>query len=174
MVFGIGRAVTAPLAVLTFILYFISACLAGSVLNHNLDGGAGSSGPSFIGNAVTTTFLTIALIASVVGMAASLAGAHHLRLWRTETLAAAAATALIAWLLTLLAMGIACKEIHTGGYRNKRLKTLEAFMIILAFLELLYLLATHAGTVTNEGYANAPGNRAVKNPNYGTPAATAV
>lgn len=73
------------------------------------------------GNAVTTTFLTVALIASVVGMAASLAGAHHLRLWRTETLAAAAATALIAWLLTLLAMGIACKEIHTGGYRNKRL-----------------------------------------------------
>jgi hypothetical protein len=73
------------------------------------------------GNAVTTTFLMIALIASVVGMAASLAGAHHLRLWRTETLAAAAATALIAWLLTLLAMGIACKEIHTGGYRNKRL-----------------------------------------------------
>jgi hypothetical protein len=64
------------------------------------------------GNAVTSTFLMIALIASVVGMAASLAGAHHLRLWRTE---------LIAWLLTLLAMGIACKEIHTGGYRNKRL-----------------------------------------------------
>jgi hypothetical protein len=105
-------------------------------------------------------------------------------------LAAAAATSLIAWLLTLLAMGIACKEIHTGGYRNKRLvsiysllsmlyvnilfllflcsffypyealqshdaempgccvvwlqKTLETFMIILAFLELLYLLATHA------------------------------
>jgi hypothetical protein len=49
MVFGIGRALTAPLAVLTFILYFISACLAGSVLNHNLDGGAGSSGPGFIG-----------------------------------------------------------------------------------------------------------------------------
>ena len=49
MAFGIGRALTAPLAVLTFILYFISACLAGSVLNHNLDGGVGSSGPSFIG-----------------------------------------------------------------------------------------------------------------------------
>jgi len=63
----------------------------------------------------------LALIASVVGMASTLAGAHHLRLWRTETLAAAAATALIAWLLTLLAMGVACKEIHTGGYRTKRL-----------------------------------------------------
>jgi hypothetical protein len=83
------------------------------------------------GNAVTSTFLMIALIASVVGMAASLAGAHHLRLWRTETLAAAAATALIAWLLTLLAMGIACKEIHTGGYRNKRLVSKYSFKKIL-------------------------------------------
>jgi hypothetical protein len=70
---------------------------------------------------VTSTFLLFALIASVVGIASTLAGAHHLRLWRTETLAAAAATSLIAWLLTLLAMGVACKEIHTGGYRTKRL-----------------------------------------------------
>jgi hypothetical protein len=73
------------------------------------------------GNSVTTVFLELALIASVVGIASTLAGAHHLRLWRTETLAAAAATSLIAWLLTLLAMGVACKEIHTGGYRTKRL-----------------------------------------------------
>ena len=47
-------------------------------------------------------------------------------------------------------------------------------MIILSLFELLYLLATHAGSVTNEGYYNAPGNRAVKNPTYGAPAATAV
>ena len=53
-------------------------------------------------------------------------------------------------------------------------KTVEAFMIILSLFELLYLLATHAGSVTGEGYRNAPGHRAVKNPNYGTPAATAV
>jgi len=51
---------------------------------------------------------------------------------------------------------------------------LEAFMIILSLFELLYLLALHAGAVTGEGYANTPGNRAVKNPTYGTPAATAV
>lgn len=53
-------------------------------------------------------------------------------------------------------------------------KTLEAFMIILSLFELLYLLATHAGSVTGEGYANTTGNRAVKNPNYGTPGATAA
>jgi hypothetical protein len=154
MAFGMGRGMTAPLAVINFILYVVSACLAGSILNRNFDGKEG-----YIGNGVTYTFLLFALVASVVGIASTLAGAHHLRLWRTETLAAAAATSLIAWLLTLLAMGVACKEIHTGGYRTKRLKALEALMIILAALELLYLLATHAGAVTNEGYANAPATK---------------
>lgn len=73
------------------------------------------------GNTVTVVFIPIALIASMVGLASVLAGAHHLRLWRSESLAAAAATSLIAWMLTLLAMGIACKEIHTGYGRSKRL-----------------------------------------------------
>jgi len=52
-------------------------------------------------------------------------------------------------------------------------KTLEAFIIILSFLQLLYLLATHAGSVTREGYANT-GTPAVKHGHHGTPAATAV
>ena len=73
------------------------------------------------GNNITPTFVLLALIASVVGIASTLAGGHHVAFWRTETLAAASATALIAWLLTLLAMGVACKEIHTGGYRTRRL-----------------------------------------------------
>jgi hypothetical protein len=53
-------------------------------------------------------------------------------------------------------------------------KTLEAFMIILSLFELLYLLALHAGAMTGDGFGNTTGNRAVKNPTYGTPAATAV
>lgn len=38
MAFGIGRGMTAPLMVINFILYFISACIAGSILNRMLDG----------------------------------------------------------------------------------------------------------------------------------------
>jgi hypothetical protein len=38
MAFGIGRAMITPLMVINFILYFISACLAGSILNRNFDG----------------------------------------------------------------------------------------------------------------------------------------
>ncbi|KAG0562514.1 hypothetical protein M758_9G104500 [Ceratodon purpureus] len=126
----------------------------------------------FSGNTATQIFLLFVLVASMVGIASTLAGAHHLRIWRTESLAAAAAAATIAWTLTLLAMGVACKEIHTRYGRNKRLKTLEAFMIILSLFELLYLLALHAGSVTREGYANTAATP--KNPTYGTPAATAV
>lgn len=57
------------------------------------------------GNEVTMYFLIFALVATCVGIAAKFVGTHHLRVWRTDTLAAAAATALVALLLTLLAMG---------------------------------------------------------------------
>jgi len=174
MAFGIGRGLTAPLMVINFCLYFIAACLAGSILNRNLDANAGQNSNLPIGNVVTPVFIPIVLIACMAGLASVFAGAHHVRVWRTESLAAAAATSLIAWLLTLLAMGLACKEIHTRYGRSKRLKTVEAFMIILSLFELLYSLATHAGSVTGEGYGNAPGHRAVKNPHHGTPVATAV
>jgi len=167
MAFGISRAMVTPLLVINFILYLISAAIAGSLLNKAFDNGF-----SFA-NVVTQIFLTFVLIASMVGLASTLAGAHHLRAWHPGSLAAAAAVATIAWLLTLLAMGVAAKQIHTRYGRNKRLKTLEAFMIILSLLELLYLLALHASNV-KDGYGNAPAARNVKDPNYGTPAATAV
>jgi len=70
---------------------------------------------------VTPVFIIVTLIASMVGLASVLAGLHHVRVWRTESLAAAGAVSLIAWLLTLLAMGIASKEIHTRYGRSKRL-----------------------------------------------------
>ena len=57
------------------------------------------------GNAATFYFLPLVLIASVVGLASTLAGIHHLRVWRTDSLAAAASASLVAWSLTLLAFG---------------------------------------------------------------------
>jgi hypothetical protein len=39
MAFGVGRALTTPLAVINFILYLITACLAGWALNKYIDGG---------------------------------------------------------------------------------------------------------------------------------------
>jgi hypothetical protein len=59
----------------------------------------------FVGNSATQYFLLTTLVASMVGLASVFAGIHHLRVWGTDSLSAAHATALIAWLLTLLAMG---------------------------------------------------------------------
>ncbi|CAK9233932.1 unnamed protein product [Sphagnum troendelagicum] len=177
MAFGVGRCLSTPLMVINFILYFISACLAGWALNRLIDG-------SGVGNAATRFFVPLALIASMVGLASVFAGTHHLRVFRTDSLSAAHATALIAWLLTLLAMGLGAKEIHMGGPRTKRLKVLEAFMIILSLFELLYLLSLHAGIfgpkygpTYGSGYGNNAAGTGVGGPkagNYGTPAASAV
>uniref|UniRef100_A0A7I4DMC2 Uncharacterized protein n=1 Tax=Physcomitrium patens TaxID=3218 RepID=A0A7I4DMC2_PHYPA len=121
MAIGIGRSLSAPLLVINFMLYLVSACLAGWALNRNLGATIGiGAGP--IGNIVTPTFLPLALIASMVGLASVFAGINHLRVFRSDSLSSAASTSLIAWLLTLLAMGVACKEIHTGGSnRQKRI-----------------------------------------------------
>jgi hypothetical protein len=54
---------------------------------------------------VEYTFALLALIAGVVGMASVFAGCHHLHAWRGESGAAAASSAIIAWLLVLLAFG---------------------------------------------------------------------
>lgn len=142
---GLGRGLATPLLLINFCLYLAAACLAGWALNRNFDA-ANGQGEGAVGNGVTQNFfLPIALIACMVGLASVLAGVHHMRLFRSDSLAAAAATSLIAWLLVLLAMGLACKQIHTGGNRPRRLKVVEAFIIILALFELLYLLALHAG-----------------------------
>lgn len=54
----------------------------------------------YAGNNITGTFLPLALIACMVGLLET----HHIRVWRGDSLAAAAATSLIAWLLTLLTL----------------------------------------------------------------------
>ncbi|CAK9212816.1 unnamed protein product [Sphagnum troendelagicum] len=170
MAFGVGRALTAPLVVINFILYLISIILAGWAINKSIEG-------KYIGgNTATQYFLPLAIIAAVVGLASILAGIYHLRVYRTDSLSAAHASALIAWLLILLGMGLAAKEIHVGGYRSKKLKTLEAFTIILSFFQLLYLLSLHSGILGPKYGPTYNNNNGVgpKSGDYGTPAATAV
>ncbi|KAG0622964.1 hypothetical protein M758_3G137400 [Ceratodon purpureus] len=182
MAFGIGRGISTPLLALNFSMYVITASIAGWALNKNIDSSAGAGG--YVGNAATFYFLPMVLIASVVGLASTLAGIHHLRVWRTESLAAAASAALIAWTLTLLAFGVACKEIHIGGSRSRKLKVVEAFIIVLALFELLYLLSLHAGVLgsdfgpsyrntSSSGGANMGLAQGEKH-HHGTPAAAAV
>jgi hypothetical protein len=44
----------------------------------------------------------------------------------------------------------ACKEINVGGYRGWRLRAVEAFIIILTFTQLLYVLLLHAGMFSSK------------------------
>ncbi|CAL9084903.1 unnamed protein product [Musa textilis] len=122
------------------------------ILGSEVDGGcSGLALPAHfspvyfpMGNQATGFFVIFALIAGVVGAAAAIAGIQHARRWNNDSLPSAASSAVIAWGLTLLAMGLACKEIYLEG-RNTRLRTMEAFLIILSATQLVYILAIHGG-----------------------------
>ncbi|TVU39479.1 hypothetical protein EJB05_12901, partial [Eragrostis curvula] len=139
----VGRNMVAPLLVLNLIMYLVVIGFASWNLNHFINGQ--TNYPGVAGNGATFYFLVFAILAGVVGAASKLAGIHHVRSWRHDTGATNAASSLIAWAITALAFGLACKEIHIGGHRGWRLRVLEAFVIILAFTQLLYVLMLHAG-----------------------------
>ncbi|XP_044455080.1 membrane protein PM19L-like isoform X3 [Triticum aestivum] len=130
---GVSRSMVAPLLVLNLVMYIVVIGLASWNLNHFINGTTNYAGVA--GNGATFYFLLFAI----------LAGVHHVRTWRGDSLATSASSALVAWAITALAFGLACKEIHVGGHRGWRLRVLEAFIVILAFTQLLYVMALHAG-----------------------------
>ncbi|KAG2533688.1 hypothetical protein PVAP13_9NG018700 [Panicum virgatum] len=111
-----GRTMLAPLLVLNLIMYIVVVGFASWNLNHFINGQ--TNYPGVAGNGATFYFLVFAILAGVVGAASKLAGIHHVRSWRGDTLADSAASALIAWAITALAFGLACEEIHIGGHRG--------------------------------------------------------
>ncbi|KAJ7979767.1 AWPM-19-like family protein [Quillaja saponaria] len=150
------RNIAAPLLFLNLVMYFIVLGFASWCLNRYINGQ--TNHPSFGGNGATPFFLTFSIMAAVVGIVSKFAGSNHLRAWRNDSLAAAGSSAITAWALTVLAFGLACKEINTGGYRGWRLKILEAFIIILTVTQLLYLSMIHAGVFSSRygpGYRDA-------------------
>jgi hypothetical protein len=60
-----------------------------------------------IGNFATGFFVVFALLAGVVGAASCIVGFTHLRFWSYHSQEPAASLGLIAWALTVLAMGYA-------------------------------------------------------------------
>eukprot|EP00249_Psilotum_nudum_P003325 c16720_g1_i1 orf=271-771(+) len=153
MAYGVSRSLATPLLVLNFCMYVIVFAIAGWAMNKIID--ADSTG--LMGNAATLYFVILALIAAVVGAASSFSSIHHLKEWKSTTVGGTAASALISWALIVLAMGFACKEIHIGGKRSHRLKTLESFVIILSGTQLFYLLSIHGGFISGE-YAASEGH----------------
>ena len=126
-----------------------------------------------IGNLATGFFVVFALLAGVVGISTSITGLHDVGQGLPANMMSAAAAALVTWTLTLLAMGLACKEISVSwrpaslvlilyaretfqfepgnfvsdmcGLCLSAQRTLEAFTIILAGTQLLCAGSLHAG-----------------------------
>ncbi|KAB2625570.1 hypothetical protein D8674_017230 [Pyrus ussuriensis x Pyrus communis] len=144
----VGRNVAAPLLFLNLIMYLIVVGFASWCLNRFINGQ--TNHPSFGGNGATMFFLIFSILAGVMGIASKLAGANHIRAWRSDSLAAAGSSAIVAWALTALAFGLAWKQISIGGFRGWRLRLLEAFVIVLTFTQLLYLLLLHAGVFSSK------------------------
>lgn len=143
-----GRNIAAPLLFLNLLMYAIALGFASWCTNRYINGQ--TSHPSFGGNGATGFFLTFAILACVVGMVSKFVGGAHIRAWRGDSLAAAGSASLVAWAITALAFGFACKEINVGGYRGWRLRAVEAFIIILTFTQLLYVLLLHAGMFSSK------------------------
>ncbi|CAH9113551.1 unnamed protein product [Cuscuta europaea] len=145
--------VASLLLVLNFCMYVVLLSIGGWAMNRAIDEGfiigqgrklpARFSPISFpFGNAATGFFVTFSMIAGVVGVASAIAGISHILGGNSETQAGAASAATIAWTLTALAMGFAWKEIRLN-IRNSKLKTMEAFTIMLTVTQLAYILAIY-------------------------------
>ncbi|XWS53729.1 hypothetical protein CRYUN_Cryun10bG0025500 [Craigia yunnanensis] len=127
---AVGRNIAAPLLFLNLIMYFIVLGFASWCINRYIDGQ--TYHPSMGGNGATGFFLTFAILAAVVGIVSKFAGEQHIR--------------------------FACKHINIGGWRGWRLRIIEAFIIILTFTQLLYILLIHAGVFSSRygpGYRDA-------------------
>ncbi|THU45713.1 hypothetical protein C4D60_Mb02t20890 [Musa balbisiana] len=159
------KPVASLLLFLNFCMYVIVTAIGGWAINVAINRGF-IIGPELalpahfppvyfpIGNFATGFFVVFALIAGTVGAASAIAGFNHIRFWNYDSMQPAASSAVTAWLLTLLAMGLACKEIVLDG-RNARLRTMEAFLIILSVTQLVYILVIHGGSSKRQASARS-------------------
>ncbi|KAM1218207.1 hypothetical protein EV1_045004 [Malus domestica] len=132
----IGRGLMAPLLVVNLVVHLIMLGLACWSLDKYINGE--QNHPHLGGNTSTSFLLIFALIAGVVGAASVLYGLIHLRIWRTDSLADAASSAIVALTIIAFAFGL-CKLI--GVFQH----TLEAMIAVSLLSQLLYLLLLHAG-----------------------------
>ncbi|KAK3010647.1 hypothetical protein RJ639_011812 [Escallonia herrerae] len=155
MASGAGKSAALALLILNLLLYFIVTAIAGWAVNHGLERAHETASvlsiPARIfpiyfpfGNLATGFLIIFSLIAGVVGFTTSITGITNVIQWDVPNLHAAAASSLATWSLTLLAMGLACKEINIG-WTDSNLRTLETILIVVSVTQLVCMGAIHAG-----------------------------
>ncbi|XP_057956731.1 membrane protein PM19L isoform X2 [Malania oleifera] len=125
MASGAAKSVALILLVVNVLLYFIAISFSAWAINHGIkrarETASVLSVPARIfpiyfpmGNMATGFFIIFSLIAGVVGFSTSFTGIQNVINGNASNFHSAAASSLAAWALTLLAMGLACKEISLG------------------------------------------------------------
>ncbi|OVA20087.1 AWPM-19-like [Macleaya cordata] len=155
MAAGAAKSLAFFLLFINLVMYGIVSIIAGWALqygiNHTYEKASTLVMPAHlfpiyfpIGNMATGFFVMFSLIAGLVGIATSISGINSILQWNAPNLLSAATTSIITWSLTLLAMGLACKEINIGD-RGSNLRALETFTFILSGTQLVCMGAIHAG-----------------------------
>ncbi|KAL1543190.1 membrane protein PM19L [Salvia divinorum] len=155
MASGAGKSAAFILLVLNAFLYFVVVSIAAWAVNHGIERSHEMASVLYpparifpiyypIGNLATGFVVIFSLIAGVVGFTTSIVGINNVLKWNAPNLHAAAASSLASLLLTLLAMGFACKEIDIS-WTGSNLRTLEILLIILSGTQLFCTTAIHVG-----------------------------
>ncbi|EEF45416.1 membrane protein PM19L [Ricinus communis] len=155
MASGASKSAAFLLFIINIALYFIIVVIASWAINHGIirtrETASVLSIPARIfpiyfpmGNMATGPFIIFSLLAGIVGIAASLTGLHNMLQLNVPNLHTAAASSVTALSLTLLAMGLACKEIDIG-WTDSNLRTLEVVTIIVSATQLFCTGAIYVG-----------------------------
>ncbi|KAJ4956807.1 hypothetical protein NE237_013590 [Protea cynaroides] len=155
MASGAPKSLAFILLTLNLVLYGIVTMIAGWAVNYGIERSAQTASaltipahifPIYypIGNMATGFFVIFALIAGLVGVATSITGISSILQWTLPNLLSAASYSVTTLFLTILAMGLACKEINLG-FTDANLRTLEILTIIVSATQLFCVGAIHVG-----------------------------
>ncbi|XP_075521708.1 membrane protein PM19L [Primulina tabacum] len=155
MASGAGKSAAFALLILNVVLYFVVIAIAAWAVNHGIERSRETashlSPPARLfpiyypfGNMATGFVIIFSLITGVVGFTTSITGINNVIQWNAPNLQAASASSLVSWLITLLAMGLACKEIDVG-WTESNLRTLETMLILLSGTQLFCTAAIYVG-----------------------------
>ncbi|KAK9685010.1 hypothetical protein RND81_10G249600 [Saponaria officinalis] len=147
------RSAALLLLIVNLVLYFVIMVISGWAVNHAIENTHESASvlsiparifPIYfpIGNMATGFFIIFSLLVGVLGITTSILGMYNVMQWTASSLYAAATSSLAIWALTVLGMGLACKEINVG-YTDSNLRTLEVIMIIVSGTQLVCMGAIH-------------------------------
>ncbi|XP_050218859.1 membrane protein PM19L [Mercurialis annua] len=155
MASGATKSAAFLLFIINIALYFIILVIASWAVNHAIHRSYETASllsiPAHIfpiyfpmGNMATGPLVIFSLISSMVGIVTSLSGLYNMLQLNVPNLHTAAASSVTALSLTLLAMGLACKEINVG-WTDANLRTLEVVTIIVSGTQLLCTGAIYGG-----------------------------